>query len=173
MAIEFVQLNECFTAVTTDGDVYAPGVVRGGSSSAPSLIEIQAAVDETQEQNQDAVRRGEKAKSAPAPAPAPVPGRNDARQAARSRPHTPTVCVTPAPHVALLRDFVAIGQTGNSVYTLCASNALGAKTLAEMIALAKAKPGALRIGSVGLGSTHHLIAEMLKASAGIELTHVP
>ena len=66
-----------------------------------------------------------------------------------------------------------IGQTGNRVYTLCASNALGAKTLAEVIARAKAKPGELKIGSVGVGSTHHLIAEMLKSAAGIELTHVP
>ena len=42
-----------------------------------------------------------------------------------------------------------------------------------MIELAKAKPGELKIGSVGIGSAHHLIAEMLKSAAGIELTHVP
>ena len=41
------------------------------------------------------------------------------------------------------------------------------------IARAKAKPGELKIGSVGIGSAHHLIAEMLKSAAGIELTHVP
>ena len=39
--------------------------------------------------------------------------------------------------------------------------------------IAKAKPGELKIGSVGIGSAHHLIAEMLKSAAGIELTHVP
>ncbi len=88
-------------------------------------------------------------------------------------PHTTNAAVKPDANVDLLRDFVPIGQTGNSVYTLAASNALGAKTLAEVIARAKAKPGELKIGSVGLGSTHHLIAEMLKAAAGIELTHVP
>ena len=88
-------------------------------------------------------------------------------------PHTTNAAVKPDANVDLLRDFAPIGQTGNSVYTLCGSNALGAKTLAEVIARAKAKPGELKIGSVGVGSTHHLIAEMLKAAAGIELTHVP
>jgi tripartite-type tricarboxylate transporter receptor subunit TctC len=88
-------------------------------------------------------------------------------------PHTTNAAVKPDANVDLLRDFEPIGQTGNSVYTLCASNAFGVKTLAEMIAAAKAKPGELKIGSVGVGSTHHLIAEMLKVAAGIELTHVP
>lgn len=88
-------------------------------------------------------------------------------------PHTTNAAVKPDANVDLLRDFAPIGLTGNSVYTLCGSNALGAKTLAKVIARAKAKPGELKIGSVGVGSTHHLIAEMLKAAAGIELTHVP
>jgi len=88
-------------------------------------------------------------------------------------PHTTNAAVKPDANVDLLRDFVPIGQTGNSVYTLVASNALGAKTLDDVIARAKAKPGELKIGSVGVGSTHHLIAEMLKAAAGIDLTHVP
>ncbi|MGB7834059.1 MAG: tripartite tricarboxylate transporter substrate-binding protein [Xanthobacteraceae bacterium] len=88
-------------------------------------------------------------------------------------PHTTMAAVRPASSVDLRRDFVPIGQTGNSVYALVVSPALGAKTLAEVIALAKAKPGELKIGSVGVGSTHHLIAEMLKAAAAIDLTHVP
>ena len=83
---------------------------------------------------------------------------------------TTMAAVRPASSVDLRRDFVPIGQTGNSVYALVASPALGAKTLAEVIALAKAKPGELKIGSVGVGSTHHLIAEMLKAAAAIDLT---
>jgi tripartite-type tricarboxylate transporter receptor subunit TctC len=88
-------------------------------------------------------------------------------------PHTTTAAVRPSAGIDLQRDFLPIGQTGNSVYTLCASNPLGAKTLAEMIALAKRKPGELKIGSVGIGSAHHLVAEMLKSAAAIELTHVP
>jgi chromosome segregation protein len=52
------------TAVTADGDVFSPGVVRGGSASAPSLIEVQAAVDETRHGLEDAARRGEQAREA-------------------------------------------------------------------------------------------------------------
>jgi len=88
-------------------------------------------------------------------------------------PHTTNAAVKPQAHVDLLRDFVPIGQTGNSVYALCASGASGIKNFAAMVKLAKDKPGELRIGSVGVGSAHHLIAEMLKSAAGIELTHVP
>jgi len=87
-------------------------------------------------------------------------------------PHTTMAAVRPG-SVDLLRDFAPIGQTGNSVYTLCAAPALGAKTLPDVIARAKARPGELKIGSVGSGSTHHLIAEMLKGAAGVDLTHVP
>jgi tripartite-type tricarboxylate transporter receptor subunit TctC len=88
-------------------------------------------------------------------------------------PHTTNAAVKPDAYVDLLRDFTPIGETGNSVYTLCASKELGVQTFAEMVARAKAKPGELKIGSVGIGSAHHLIAEMLKAAAGIELSHVP
>ena len=72
----------------------------------------------------------------------------------------------PQANVDLLRDFVAIGQTGNSVYTLCASKELGVGDARRFIARAKAKPGELKIGSVGIGSAHHLVAEMLKSAAG-------
>jgi tripartite-type tricarboxylate transporter receptor subunit TctC len=48
-----------------------------------------------------------------------------------------------------------------------------AKTLGELIALAKAKPGTLSFGSVGFGSTHHLAGELLKIVAGIDMVHVP
>src|SRR5690606_6880911 len=47
------------TVVTGDGDVYGPGFVRGGSSAAPSLLELQAAVDETRAVLEDATRRSE------------------------------------------------------------------------------------------------------------------
>jgi len=88
-------------------------------------------------------------------------------------PHTTNAAVKPAANVDLRRDFVPIGQTGNSVYALCASKQSGVKDFAEAVKLAKAKPGEIKIGSVGIGSAHHLIAEMLKSAAGIELTHVP
>jgi tripartite-type tricarboxylate transporter receptor subunit TctC len=87
-------------------------------------------------------------------------------------PHTTNAAVKPGANVDLLRDFEPIGQTGNSIYTLCASKESGLKDFAAMVARAKAKPGELKIGTVGPGSAHHLVAEMLKSAAGIELTVV-
>jgi tripartite-type tricarboxylate transporter receptor subunit TctC len=48
-----------------------------------------------------------------------------------------------------------------------------AKSLKELIALAKSKPGTLSFGSVGFGSTHHLAGELLDTTAGIKMVHVP
>ena len=48
-----------------------------------------------------------------------------------------------------------------------------AKSLGELIAIAKEKPGALSFGSVGFGSTHHLAGELLNSTAGVEIVHVP
>lgn len=48
-----------------------------------------------------------------------------------------------------------------------------AKSMGELIAMAKQKPGALSFGSVGFGSTHHLAGELLNAMAGIDMVHVP
>lgn len=50
---------------------------------------------------------------------------------------------------------------------------LGATNLKELIALAKAKPGAISFGSSGNGSSTHLSGELFKAMAGVQLTHVP
>jgi tripartite-type tricarboxylate transporter receptor subunit TctC len=46
-------------------------------------------------------------------------------------------------------------------------------SLGEMIALAKSKPGELTYGSSGIGSTHHLTMEALKASQGLDIRHIP
>jgi len=48
-----------------------------------------------------------------------------------------------------------------------------AKSLQDLIAMAKAKPGNLSFGSVGFGSTHHLAGELLDMMAGIKMVHVP
>jgi tripartite-type tricarboxylate transporter receptor subunit TctC len=48
-----------------------------------------------------------------------------------------------------------------------------AQSLKELIALAKAKPGALNLGSAGNGTTTHMVGELFKHTAGVDLTHVP
>ncbi len=86
-AVELVERGEGITAVTPEGDVFAPGYVRGGSASVPSLIEVQAAVDETRAKVQAAVRRGEQAKSALATAADRVGAAKVALEAALERLH--------------------------------------------------------------------------------------
>ena len=86
-AMDLLALGQGITAVTRDGDVFAPGFVRGGSASAASLIEIQAAVEETRDKVQDAIRRGEQAKFALVTATEGVSKANDAVEAALERLH--------------------------------------------------------------------------------------
>ncbi len=63
-AVALVSRDEGITAVTTDGDVFGPGWARGGSSAGESLLEIQAAVDETRGTLAAAVARAERARFA-------------------------------------------------------------------------------------------------------------
>ncbi len=70
-----------------------------------------------------------------------------------------------------LKDFAPISIATSSGFVLLACPTLPANTVAEVIALAKSRK--LSIGSSGFGSNHQLVGEMLKQSAGIDLTHVP
>ena len=71
------------------------------------------------------------------------------------------------------RDFAPVTQLGLSVLAMVVPATLNVKTLAEFIAYAKANPGKVSFASFGNGSTSHIYGEMLKGSAGIEMTHVP
>ena len=75
------------TAVTRDGDVFGPGWVRGGSAAAPSLIEIQAAVDEARDRVTEAAGRGERARFAMASLRTRVAEASDAVEAALDQLH--------------------------------------------------------------------------------------
>jgi chromosome segregation protein len=86
-AADLVALGQGVTAVTPCGDVFAPGSVRGGSASAPSLIEIQAAVEQTRDKLAEAVRRGEQARFALASANQAVATAGDWVAAALERLH--------------------------------------------------------------------------------------
>jgi tripartite-type tricarboxylate transporter receptor subunit TctC len=72
-----------------------------------------------------------------------------------------------------LSDFEYVGIVTVAPYVLVVDPRLPAKTLAEFVALAKAKPGAINYGSFGIASMAHLNLETLKARLGIQMTHVP
>lgn len=72
-----------------------------------------------------------------------------------------------------LKDFEPVSPVATAGYVLVANNQFPAMNVAELIALAKAQPGKIMIGSAGNGTVNHLVGEMLNKAAGIELVHVP
>ena len=73
----------------------------------------------------------------------------------------------------VVRDFIPVTQMVASQLVLAASPKLEATSVAELIALAKAKPGSLNYGMTGVGNPLHLTMEMLKTTAGIDIQAVP
>lgn len=71
------------------------------------------------------------------------------------------------------KDFVPIGLISRLPYILVVNPAVPAKTLQELIALGKAKPGTLSFASPGNGHAIHLGGELLKELAGFDMVHVP
>lgn len=71
------------------------------------------------------------------------------------------------------RDFMPVSLAARAPLYLAVHPKTGVNTLQEFVALAKAKPGTLNYGSSGIGSSHHLTMEAMKAALGIEVTHVP
>jgi len=70
-------------------------------------------------------------------------------------------------------DLAAVGLFLSVPNAIFVTNALPVRTLAELVAYAKANPGKLNHGSSGLGTSLHLTGELLKTTAGIEMQHVP
>lgn len=71
------------------------------------------------------------------------------------------------------RDLVPVGRVLINTPILTAHPALGVRTLSDLIALAKKKPGRLDYGSSGSGAPNHMAMEMFQQMAGIEMLHVP
>jgi tripartite-type tricarboxylate transporter receptor subunit TctC len=71
------------------------------------------------------------------------------------------------------RDFAAVVPLGISPQVLVVSPAKGFKTVGDLVARAKARPGTLNFSSVGVGAATHLAAERFRFSAKIEAVHVP
>ena len=72
-----------------------------------------------------------------------------------------------------VRDFVPISRIATSSNVLVVNVSLPANSVAELVQLARSKPGALNYASAGIGSPAHLAGEMLNLLAGIKMTHVP
>lgn len=77
------------------------------------------------------------------------------------------------PSVVTLRDFVPVTEAVKQALILAVSPAFPAKTVQELVALAKAKPGQLNFGTGGNGSASHLASELFRILADIKTVHVP
>lgn len=90
---------------------------------------------------------------------------------------TPTHVINPSLFRNILfdavKDFAGIGQIVDAQYYLSVANSVPAGSVKELIALAKTRNPRLTYASTGIGSANHLSGELLKAMAGIEMTHVP
>jgi tripartite-type tricarboxylate transporter receptor subunit TctC len=84
-----------------------------------------------------------------------------------------------APHVHkalpfdMARDLLPIVEVGFGTVALIVNAEVPARDVKELVALAKAKPGAMSYGSSGLGGLQHLNGEMFKQLAGVDIVHVP
>lgn len=72
-----------------------------------------------------------------------------------------------------VKDVSGVALVATSPTVVIVKTALNIKTLPELIALAKSKPGQLNYGSAGIGGATHLVGEYLRKEAGIDLVHVP
>jgi tripartite-type tricarboxylate transporter receptor subunit TctC len=106
-----------------------------------------------------------------------------AKEVANAAPDGYTLLSVSAGHVILpalsspppynLKDFAGISPTISLPSALVVNAKLGVKSVAELIALAKAKPGTLTFSSGGTGSSTHFAGELFKSMAGIDVQHVP
>jgi tripartite-type tricarboxylate transporter receptor subunit TctC len=71
------------------------------------------------------------------------------------------------------KDFAPIALFGTAPIVLMVNPQVPAKTVADLIALAKKEPGKVMFASAGIGSTNHLSGELFKSMANIEIAHVP
>jgi tripartite-type tricarboxylate transporter receptor subunit TctC len=72
-----------------------------------------------------------------------------------------------------MRDFVAVSPINSSDLMLVVHPSVPAKTVGELIALAKTKPGKINYASSGNGTPYHMAGELFKYLAGVDMTHIP
>jgi len=90
-----------------------------------------------------------------------------------SNTHTVNESLIPTKPFALMRDFVGIAPINYSALLLVAHPSVPVKTVGELVALAKSKPGKINYASSGNGTPYHMAGELFKFMAGIDMTHVP
>lgn len=73
----------------------------------------------------------------------------------------------------LVKDFVPVSHLGGTAYVVVVHPSIPVKSVKELVALAKAKPGELRHSSSGVGSGPHLAGELFKSMSGINMLHIP
>jgi tripartite-type tricarboxylate transporter receptor subunit TctC len=71
------------------------------------------------------------------------------------------------------KDFAPISQLATAGQVLVVHPSVVAKTVQDLITLAKAKPGSLTVGSGGVGTTQHIVAEVFQSATGTRFVHVP
>ena len=89
---------------------------------------------------------------------------------------TPTYTLNAAMKLAsydLVKEFEPVSIIGLISYALVVHPSVPARSVAELVALAKARPGALNCASAGIGTVPHLACETLNKSAGVNIVHVP
>jgi tripartite-type tricarboxylate transporter receptor subunit TctC len=72
-----------------------------------------------------------------------------------------------------IKDFAPVSQVTASAMMLVVHNAVSAKSVKELVTLAKAQPGALTFASGGSGSGNHMAAELFKSMASLDIRHIP
>lgn len=72
-----------------------------------------------------------------------------------------------------VRDLTPVSMIASVPFLLVANNEFAANNIQELIQIAKAKPGVVNFASTGTGSTNHLVGEMLKSKAHLDMVHIP
>jgi tripartite-type tricarboxylate transporter receptor subunit TctC len=90
-----------------------------------------------------------------------------------SNTQTANESLIPTRNYELMRDFTAISPINESDLVIVAHPSVNAKTVAELIALAKSQPGKLNYASSGQGTPYHMAGELFKAMTGTNIVHVP
>lgn len=90
---------------------------------------------------------------------------------------TGTLAINPSLYAKLrydpVKDFAPVSLMATTMNVLVVNPDVPAKTLSDLVKLAKAKPGTITYGSAGNGSSNHLSGELFRSTAGVQVNHIP